>query len=91
MLLGQVVGGRQAVAAATDDDHVVRFLRRGVSPRPWPMAVAPQRVGSQAEQGIARHRHRRQARPVRSRQVVALKLGAASIGTAVYPVGDPAR
>ena len=32
-LLGQVVGGGQAVAAAADDDHVVRTLRLGRAPQ----------------------------------------------------------
>lgn len=42
VFLGQVVGGGQAVPAATDDDHVVDRLRRGRAPHALPVLVMAQ-------------------------------------------------
>ena len=43
VLLGEVIGGREPVAAAADDDRVVARLRRGLAPRErpgsWPLSA----------------------------------------------------
>ena len=39
VLLGEVIGGREPVAAAADDDDVVAVLRAVVAPRPLPVLM----------------------------------------------------
>ena len=56
VLLGEVVGGRQPVAAAADDDDVIGRLRLGRTPLLRPVLVAGQRVAGKGEEGKARHR-----------------------------------
>ena len=56
MLLDQVVGGGEPVAAAADDDHVVSGLRIGTPPGALPILVVGERVPRQAEEGILLHR-----------------------------------
>ena len=48
MLLGEVIGGRQAMPAAADDDDVVFLLRLGLAPGRRPVLVAGQRRSSGA-------------------------------------------
>ena len=55
VLLGQVVGGGEAVAAAADDDHVVGVLRLRPPPGPRPVAVAAHRMPRQAEDRVSVH------------------------------------
>src|SRR6185437_9814654 len=53
MIFGEVVGSRQAVPAATDDDDVVGGIRRRAAPCLRPALVVAQRVARQAEDRIA--------------------------------------
>src|SRR5262249_210894 len=62
VLLGEVVGGGQAVAAATDDDHIIVRLRLGAAPGLLPALVIIGRVAGQREDGVAGlgwHEHQR--------------------------------
>jgi putative Ca2+/H+ antiporter (TMEM165/GDT1 family) len=51
--LGEIVGGRQAVAAAADHDDVVFGFRSGVAPCGRPAAMAAKRLSQQIEHRIA--------------------------------------
>ena len=51
--LGEVIGGRQAMAAAADDDDVVGRLRLGLAPGRLPAAIAAERLRKNAEGRIA--------------------------------------
>ena len=53
--LGEVVGGRQPVAAPADDHGVVGLLRRGIPPRPLPVLVVVPSVTDQAEERVFLH------------------------------------
>jgi hypothetical protein len=55
VVLGQVICGRQAVAAAADDDHVVLGPRLRAAPGRLPVLVMAERVARQAEDRIALH------------------------------------
>jgi hypothetical protein len=56
VLLGQVVGRGEAVAAPSDDDHVVGLFGRCVAPGRLPELVAVERVRREAEYRIAHDR-----------------------------------
>ena len=56
-LLGQVVGGGQAMTATADDDHVVHRLGRRIAPHALPVLMVAERVLEQAEAGITLHGH----------------------------------
>ncbi len=60
VLLGEVVGGRQAMAAATHNHDVVSRLRLGAAPGRGPARMVAQRIARQAEEGIGQP-NRRQA------------------------------
>src|SRR3569833_582439 len=52
VLLGEVVGGGETMAAAADDDHVVFRLRLRAAPSLLPVLVIVQRVPHQGEDRI---------------------------------------
>ena len=52
VLLGEVVGGREPVPAAADDDRVVARLRRGTAPGERPALVVAPRVARQREDRV---------------------------------------
>src|SRR5215467_10715224 len=54
MLLGEVIGRRQAMPAAADDDDVIGRPRLGAAPGLGPVFVVAARVARQAEDGITR-------------------------------------
>ena len=56
VLLGEIIGGGEAVPAAADDHHVVVRLRLGLAPDRLPVAVAGDRVDEQASERIAHGR-----------------------------------
>ena len=56
MVFGQVIGRRQTMATATDDDHVIAFARLGVAPGAVPVLVAPKGVAQQRPGRVVRHR-----------------------------------
>ena len=56
VLLGEIVGGPQPVAAGADDDHVVFALRLGVRPLLVPVPVPGQRVAQDRHGGEMGHR-----------------------------------
>ena len=56
VLLGQVVGGRQTVAAAAHDHHVVGRGRLGAAPGTRPAPVIAEGVAGEAEDRVASHR-----------------------------------
>ena len=56
MLLDQVVGGGEAVAATPHDDHVVLGLRVRTPPGALPVLVIAEGVPGQAEEGVLLHR-----------------------------------
>src|SRR6267378_7822173 len=51
VLPGQVIGGREAVAAASDDDHIVFGFRAGAAPELWPVLVIEQCITRKGESG----------------------------------------
>jgi hypothetical protein len=51
----QIVSGRQAVAAAADDDCVVARLRFGIAPQARPLPVAAQGMAGQRKNRIFGH------------------------------------
>src|SRR5687767_13411444 len=53
MILREVVGRRQAVAAAADDDHVVGRLGRRAAPGLLPVAVVVEGIAGEAEDRVA--------------------------------------
>src|SRR5437588_10951712 len=53
MLLGEVVRGREAMAATADDDRVVARLGRRATPGERPVLVIAQRITSEGEKRIA--------------------------------------
>jgi hypothetical protein len=53
VVLREVVGGREAVPPAADDDHVVRGLRGRVAPCGGPAAMPGKRLAHEAQQRIA--------------------------------------
>src|SRR5262249_26567886 len=53
MLLGEVIGRRQAMAAAADDDDVVARPRLGAAPGFGPVLMIAARVARQAEDRVA--------------------------------------
>ena len=53
--LGQTVGGRAAVPAAADDDHLIGRLGLRAAPGFRPVLVVIERVAEQAEDRVARH------------------------------------
>src|SRR5580692_6421841 len=56
VLLGEVVGGREAMPAAADDHDTIARLRRRLAPERLPAAVAAERLASQRRERIALHR-----------------------------------
>lgn len=52
---GEVIGRRQPVPAAADDDDVISGLWRRIAPRRCPVPVAGQRVAGEREDRKARH------------------------------------
>src|SRR5690606_17787885 len=57
VLPGEVVGGRQAVAAAAHDDDVVFGLRLGAAPRFLPALVVADGVAGKGEDRVAALQH----------------------------------
>ena len=55
VFLGQVIGRRQTVPAATHDDHIVFGLRLGAAPGARPFGVTMPGIPGQAENGITSH------------------------------------
>jgi len=53
VLLGEVIGGRERMTAAADDDHVISVARFGVAPLRLPAPVAGESVDEQRCQRIA--------------------------------------
>src|SRR3546814_13170525 len=52
-ILRKVIGCREAVAAAADNDDVIALLWRRISPCRLPAAMPGQRLTRQVEQGVA--------------------------------------
>ena len=67
VLLGEVIGGRKAMAAAADDDDVIGRLRRGIAPDRRPMSLACQGVPGQRPCRISHPGSRAQQSSVVSR------------------------
>jgi hypothetical protein len=55
MLLREVVGGADAMPAATDDHRVISGFRRGLPPEGFPPLMAAKGVTEQREAGKAFH------------------------------------
>ena len=55
VLLGQVVGGRQTMAAGADDDHLIARLRLRAAPDGSPVVVATPSVAGERPDRIALH------------------------------------
>ena len=55
VLLGEIVGGGQAVAAGADDDHLVARLRLRAAPGRCPVLVTGESVSREGPDGIALH------------------------------------
>jgi len=66
MVLGQVVGGRQPVAAGADDDYLVMRLRIGAAPGALPVLVITERLFRNGKGGIAFHLYSLGLSPVAS-------------------------
>src|SRR5580765_6002094 len=58
VLLGEIIGGREAMPAAADDDHLVTRPRRRLAPGRPPAAVPAQRVTREGEDRISLHARR---------------------------------
>src|SRR5256885_11115219 len=52
---GKVVSGGKAMAATSDDDHVIGRLRLGRAPLLWPILMARQGVTDEAPERVALH------------------------------------
>ena len=55
VLLRQIVGAREPVTAAADDERVICASRTGVAPRSWPALVTVQRVADDRAERITGH------------------------------------
>ena len=51
--LGEIIGGREAVAAAADDDHIIGWLWRCVAPCRAPTAMTDESLSYEIENRIA--------------------------------------
>src|SRR5665213_3832071 len=56
VLLGEIIGRRQAVATAADDDDIVARLWRRLAPQRRPAAMPVERLAGERGEGIMLHR-----------------------------------
>src|SRR6266849_3499540 len=55
VILGEVIGRREAMATAADYDHVIMWLGFRIAPGTRPVAMAAQGMAGQAEDRVTRH------------------------------------